>query len=289
MADERRIKLERWAGSGDGWRASLPLRQTWKEKRVVIDASAITFVTPTFILRLRSFIDYNLRQGREVVLLAPSNREVANYLSRMGIATDLPREVCPDLPDVRRRDQSAVLVPITRLHTPNDVEVTGDELYRLFQGHADDEVAVFADALQEAFTELCNNGVEHGQNPLGCYLAAQRYRGGSPRTVLTIADLGVGIPEHMRQVFAESSDRRLLRKALEEEVSGTGNRERGNGIPSVLEEAREARITYARLEIRSGDASLTHYVNQNGRSQTKTEAAAFKKGTWICFELGPPS
>lgn len=97
------------------------------------------------------------------------------------------------------------------------------------------------------------------------------------------------MPEHMRQVFNDSSDRRLLRKALEEEVSGTGSRERGNGIPSVLEEAREARITYAQLEIRSGNASLTHYVNQNGRNHTTTEAATFKKGTWICFELGPPS
>ncbi len=246
-------------------------------------------MTPTFILRLRAFLDYNLRLGREIVVEAPANRDVANYLSRMGIAADLPEAVFPDLPSVRKHDQSAVLVPITRLHSPNDVEITGDELYRLFQGHADDEVAVFADALQEAFTELCNNGVEHGENPLGCYLAAQRYRGRSPKTVLTVADLGIGVPEHMRQVFDEVSDRRLLRKAIEEEVSGTGNRERGNGIPSVLHEARSARITYAQLEIRSGSASLRHYVNGNGISRTSTSSTSFKKGTWICFELGPPS
>lgn len=289
MSGERRLKLGRWDGSGDGWRAPLPLKQAWREDRLIVDASALSFVTPTFILRLRAFVDYNLSLGREIVVLAPSNQEVANYLSRMGIGSGLPSEVFPDLPTVRRRDQSAVLVPITRLHTPNDVEVTGDELYRLFQGHADDDVAVFADALQEAFTELCNNAVEHGENPLGCYLAAQRYQGGRPKTMLTIADLGIGVPAHMRQVFDDSSDRRLLRKALEEEVSGTGNLERGNGIPSVLEEAREARITYARLEIRSGNGLLSHYVNQNGRQHTTTEAATFKKGTWICFELGPPS
>jgi hypothetical protein len=288
MGGESTIKLERWDGSGDGWRAALPLRKDASGTKLVIDATALTFVTPTFILRLRAFIDYNLQLGREIALLAPSNREVANYLSRMGISSGLPEQVFPDLPTVRRHDQSGVLVPITRLHTSNDVEVTGDELYRLFQGHADDEVAVFADALQEAFTELCNNGVEHGENPLGCYLAAQRYKGGSPRTMLTIADLGIGVPEHMRQVFEDPSDRRLLRKALEEEVSGTGNRERGNGIPSVLEEAREARITYAQLTIRSGNARLTHYVNKNGRRRTTTETASFKKGTWICFELGPP-
>lgn len=246
-------------------------------------------MTPTFILRLRAFIDYSLRLGRTILVKAPANREVANYLSRMGIAADLPEAVFPDLPSVRKRDQSAVLVPITRLHSPNDVEITGDELYRLFQGHSDDEVAVFADALQEAFTELCNNAVEHGKNPLGCYLAAQRYRGRSPKTVLTIGDLGVGVPEHMRQVFNESSDRRLLRKAIDEEVSGTGDRERGNGIPSVLHEAQSSRITYAQLEIRSGKASLHHYVNGKGASRTDTSPAGFKKGTWICFELGPPS
>lgn len=289
MGGEKTIKLDRWAGSGDGWKASLPLRKDWSERRVTVDASALTFVRPTFLLRLRAFIDYNLRLEREIVVKAPANREVANYLSRMDIAAGVPKSVFPDLPSVRKRDQSGVLVPITRLHSPIDVEVTGEELYRLFQGHADDEVAVFADALQEAFTELCNNGVEHGKNPLGTYLAAQRYGGKSPRTVLTIGDLGMGVPKHMRQVFDDPSDRRLLRKALEEEVSGTGSSERGNGIPSVLQEAQSSRITYASLEIRSGDASLHHYVNSNGTTRTDTSTPGFRKGTWICFELGPPS
>jgi hypothetical protein len=289
MGKDREIKLSRWDGAGDGWRANLPLRNSWPERRIVVDARALTFVTPTFMLRLRSFVDYYLSKGREVVVLAPAKREVSNYLSRMGIAEGLPEDVFHDLPTVRKNDQGGVLVPITRLRDPVDVEVTGEKLYRLFQGHEDDEVAVFADALQEAFTELCNNGVEHGKNPLGCYLAAQRYRGSNPRIELTIGDLGIGVPAHMRQVFDEPSDRRLLRKALEEEVSGTGNSERGNGIPSVLEEARSARITHARLEIRSGRAILRHSVNRQGRTQTTTEAAANKKGTWVCFELGPSS
>jgi hypothetical protein len=287
--EEKTIKLDRWAGSGDGWKASLPLRKDWGDCRVRVDASALTFVRPTFMLRLRAFVDYNLHLGREIIVEAPSAREVANYLSRMGVAEGVPESVFPDLPSVRKLDQSAVLVPITRLQSPMDVEVRGDELYRLFQGHADDEVAVFADALQEAFTELCNNGVEHGENPLGTYLAAQRYRGRSPKTVLTIGDLGMGVPEHMRQVFDDSSDRRLLRKALDEEVSGTGSSERGNGIPSVLQEAQDSRITYALLEIRSGRATLHHYVHRNGTARTETSATTFKRGTWICFELGPPS
>jgi hypothetical protein len=288
MSGERLVKLGRWDGSGDGWRANLPLRH-WGEQRVVVDARALSFVTPTFMLRLRSFVDYNLSEGRAVNVLSPDRREVANYLSRMEIARGLPAGVFQDLPTVRKNDRGGVLVPITRLYDPVDVEVTGDKLYRLFQGHEDNEVAVFADALQEAFTELCNNGVEHGRNPLGCYLAAQKYAGARPRTELTIGDLGMGVPTHMRQVFDDPSDRRLIRKALEEEVSGTGRQERGNGIPSVLDEARSARITYARLEIRSGKAILRHSVNRAGRSQTSTKAAGNKQGTWVCFELGPPT
>jgi hypothetical protein len=288
-AGKRRLKLSRWDGADDGWRASLPLQRDWPEARIAIDATSLSFVTTTFMLRLRSFVDYNLHIGKEVMVEAPKNERVANYLSRMGIADGLPVEVFPDLPEVRRHEQGGVLVPIRRLHEPTDVEVTGDELYRLFQGHADDAVAVVADALQEGFTELCNNGVEHGRSALGCYLAAQRYGGARPRVELTIGDLGMGVPTHMRQVFDEESDRRLLRKALEEQVSGTGNKERGNGIPSVLEEAQSARITYASLRIRSGKATLLHHVQRNGQTTTATHPSPFKKGTWICFELGPPT
>jgi hypothetical protein len=287
MAKDRTIQLGRWDGSGDGWKAPLPLREDWPEETVIIDLSALGFVVPTFMLRLRAFIDFNLSCRRRVEVIAPTDGHVANYLSRMQIADGLPAEIFPDLPTVQASEQGDVLVPISRLKTAIDVETMGAQLYNLFQGHADNDVAVFADALQEGFTELCGNGVEHGQNDLGCYLAAQRYGGRRRSTVLSIGDLGQGAPAHMRQVYEDESDRRLLRKALEEGATGTGEEHRGNGIPSVLEEARNARIRHAVLEIRSGKALLKHRVNRDGTSKTTTEAAGFKRGTWICFELGP--
>lgn len=287
MGSERNIKLGQWDGSGDGWKAPLPLREDWGNCDVMVDASALTFVTPTFLLRLRAFIDYNLSLGRRIEVRAPGNKQVANYLARMKIAADLPADVFPDLPVVHETEPSGVLVPISCLRTQIDVEEMGAKLYDLFQGHSDDDVAVFADALQEGFTELCGNGVEHGENDLGCYLAAQRYGGANRRTVLSIGDLGVGAPEHMRHAYGDESDRRMLRKTLEEGATGTGDEHRGNGIPSVLDEARNARIRYALLEIRSGKALLNHRLNRDGTSRTTTEAAGYKRGTWICFELGP--
>lgn len=251
-----------------------------------MDSSALSFVVPTFLLRLRAFVDFNLNCGRRVEVIAPRDKHVANYLSRMQIAADLPPEVFPDLPSVRASEQSEVLVPITCLKDDIDVETMGAQLYTLFQGHSDDDVAVFADALQEGFTELCGNGVEHGCNDLGCYLAAQRYGGRNRRTVLSIGDLGIGVPKHMRRIYGDESDRRMLRKALEEGASGTGDSHRGNGIPSVLDEARNARIRRALLEIHSGKAVLKHRLRRDGSGRTTTESGSNKLGTWICFELG---
>ena len=173
------------------------------------------------------------------------------------------------------------------LESDLELETMGTQLYDLFQGHSEDDVAVFADALQEGFTELCGNGLEHGGSELGCYLAAQSYRGGNRRTVLSVGDVGVGVPEHMRRVYGDQGDRRLLRKALEEGASGTGDKHRGNGIPSVIDEMREARIRHALLEIHSGRAVLKHRLGRNQSSKTTTEAAGNKLGTWICLELGP--
>lgn len=255
----------------------------------MVDLSALGFIVPTFLLRLRAFVDYHLTHGYSVKVIAPTNREVANYISRMRIAADLPAEVFPDLPAVRANQQEDVLIPVSRLESDLHVEEMGDQIFRLLQGHADDDVAVFADALWEGFTELCQNGVEHGHNDLGCYVAAQRYKSREPKTVLALGDLGMGIPKHLRQVYEEESDRRLLRKALEEGVSGTGDNHRGNGIPSVLGEARSAQIRHAQLDIRSGRAHLKHRLGRGGQATTQTSKAGFKLGTWICFELGPLS
>lgn len=287
LRSEKRIELGRWDGSGDGWKALLPLRRDWSVTVVVVDLSPLSFVVPTFLLRLRAFIDFNLECDRQVRVIAPRDKHVANYLARMQIAADLPTEVFPDLPSVRANERRDVLVPITRLRSDREVESMGAQLYDLFQGHSEDDVAVFADALQEGFTELCGNGVEHGANDLGCYLAAQSYRGHNPRTVLSIGDLGVGIPEHMRQIYGDASDRRMLRKALETGTSGTGDEHRGNGIPSVLEEMQTARIRHALLEIHSGRGLLKHRLGRNSFSKTTTESTANRRGTWICLELGP--
>lgn len=286
---EKVVRLGRWAGSGDGWKANLPLRRDWAASRVVVDATALSFVVPTFLLRLRAFIDYNLAVGREVVVTSPGSTNVANYLARMGVDAGLPESVFPDLPSVKSSDQSGVLLPITSVRTGTEVDQVVSDLYPILMSAGE-----FTDLMSEAISELCGNGVEHGvermKSDLPCYVAAQTYGGATPRTVLSIGDLGMGVPKHMRQAYPGLSDRQALRLALEEGKSGTGEGykdggHRGIGFTSVAEEAQAAAIRSASLDLRSGDASLQQRVLRHRETTITTAKAPFKQGTWICYEL----
>lgn len=175
--------LQQWDGAKDGWQCNLSLRA--EEEEVVVDASALRFAVPTFLLRLRAFVERHLGKGHDVRVIAPKSPPVARYMSRMALADGLPSGIFVDLPQVAADGASDVLIPVRQLRQASDVDELGEKLVPLFLGHADD-VAVFANAMHMASSELCGNAVEHGANPLGCYVAAQRYERPSRRTVLSI-------------------------------------------------------------------------------------------------------
>lgn len=224
-----------------------------------------------------------------MTVLAPSNANVAAYMARTGISTGLPDDTFIGLPDLSTPGDSDVLIPITQLREFQEVDELGERVYQLFMGHSDDEVAVFASAMHMAVSELCANAVEHGENPLGCYVAAQRYERPHRRTVLAMGDLGIGIPSHMRHRFSGlRGDRTALREALKEGVTATGKDERGIGFTSVIEEAIASRMRYATLDIHSGKAQLQQLVVPDGTSPAVTTSSAPNKiGTWLTFEIGP--
>jgi len=279
-------RLGQWDGSKDGWLASLPLKHY--EREVVVDATALRFAVPTFLLRLRAFVEWHLRKGHAATVHSPTSPRIAHYMGRMGIADGLPDGTFVGLPDLGGTDDSDVLIPITQLREFGEVDELGERVYQLFLGHADDEVAVFASAMHMAVSELCANAVEHGANDLGCYVAAQRYDRPHRRTVLALGDLGVGIPQHMRGRFADlRGDRTALREAVKEGVTATGKDERGIGFTSVIEEAMASRMRYATLDIHSGEAQLQQLVLPEHPPRIATSSAPNKLGTWLTFEIGP--
>jgi anti-sigma regulatory factor (Ser/Thr protein kinase) len=258
------------------------------ETAVVLDARALRFAVPTFLLRLRAFVEWHLRKEHSVTVLAPINPTVAAYMARMGIADGLPEGTFLGLPEIGDPADSDVLIPITQVHEFQEVDELGERVFQLFMGHSADEVAVFASAMHMAVSELCANAVEHGASPHGCYVAAQRYERPHRRTVLALGDLGIGIPTHMRKRFPDlRGDRTTLREAMKEGVTATGDEHRGIGFTSVIEEAMASRMRYATLGIHSGTAELARVVTPNGGGGTITAKAPNKIGTWLNFEIGP--
>lgn len=284
-AEPRTRVLGQWDGAKDGWQGSLPLKPG--ETDVILDARALRFAVPTFLLRLRAFVEWHQNEGHSVKVLAPNNQPLAIYMALMGVADGLPKDCFVGLPDISNLGNSDVLIPITQLHEFKEVDELGEKVFQLFLGHCDDDVSVFASAMHMAVSELCANAVEHGANPCGCYVVAQRYERPHRRTVLALGDLGIGIPAHMRKQFDLKGDRTALREALKEGVTATGKDERGIGFTSVAEEAMNSRMRYATLDIHSGRAQLQQIVLPEGISAVTTDDAPNKFGTWLTFEIGP--
>jgi anti-sigma regulatory factor (Ser/Thr protein kinase) len=138
-----------------------------------------------------------------------------------------------------------------------------------------------------AISELCGNAVEHGENPLGCYVAAQRYK---THTVLAVGDLGCGIPTRIRDHFrGVEGDPAALELALREGVTTTGRSSRGQGFYWVMEEAAQSHVRRAKLDIRAGRGHLARVLDWRGQMKTTAKAAPNKIGTWVTVELGPKS
>lgn len=95
-----------------------------------------------------------------------------------------------------------------------------------------------------AVSELCGNALQHGrallphEHDLGAYMAADRVEGDTRQFRLAIADLGIGIPEHIRSRHPEwHDDTAAITRALDRGVTGTDDPYRGNGFAEVLDEA----------------------------------------------------
>ncbi len=93
-----------------------------------------------------------------------------------------------------------------------------------------------------AIGELCDNALQHGHNDLGGCIATDRVTEPRREFRLAIADLGIGIPEHIRSRHPEwQDDTAAIASALDRGVTGTDDPYRGNGFAEVFDEALSSR------------------------------------------------
>ena len=93
VADPVRIDVPRGAGQSTWWGEALPVRPAPASKDIVLNLSALSFVDPFFMLRLRGFLDYHASRGHMVEVVRPKSDEVCRYLAHGG--DPRPRRALP--------------------------------------------------------------------------------------------------------------------------------------------------------------------------------------------------
>jgi hypothetical protein len=257
----------------DPWRQDFPLNHELPDRLVVDCTEMVLTVHPMMLLRMRVFLNWHRDAGRDVQVVLPTDQLAAGELIAMGFD------------DGETRDGTVVL-PVTRLIGFSSVEDVALHVRELLEYEMRD-ISSLGEACYMAVSELCGNAVEHGRNNGGHhYVAAVRRTEPRRRVSLAIGDLGIGIPEHLRQREPElTEDDYAIARAMEPRVSGTGHPHRGNGFSEVFETALTSTLHAARIEVYSGRGLVRREIVQNSGQTQMFPAANPRRGTWITYDL----
>lgn len=279
------ITLTPRSGDADGYRGDLPLEREMRQP-LIVDASRLGPCHPMFLVRLRLFLDWHRAQGGAVRLIAPLTPSVAQRVSDMGIADAFGGDnVHGTLP---ARCASADLLPVRRMQTYHDVEDAALEAMEILHRQSR-RLAAWGDAMLTAVGELCDNAIQHGDQDFA-YVAADRVEDDVRKFRLAIADLGIGIPEHIRSQHPEwQDDTAAISSVLQRGVTGTGDPHRGNGFAEVLEKASQDHLVRANsaatLDIRAAKGRVNIQVVAGAVKPEGSTPTVPRRGTWITYTI----
>lgn len=235
-----------------------------------------------YLVRLRTFLEWQQREGSPVDVLLPTDPAISTQLAAMRVFqnVDVNLEGAPAPSGTGTRP----ILPVTSLADPSGVEALADTAVAALES-CPSAVRRLANPLHMAVAELGDNAVSHGRNGLGisvaCSLDDLR-----PGIHLAVGDLGMGIPEHIRQTHPEwGDDTAAIANAVAPGISGTRDPYRGNGFLHILDEALTAKLGAARLEIYSANGFLRLDVVQASFKPMPLHAQSYKRGAWICYSL----
>jgi hypothetical protein len=262
-------------GADGGWRNDFPLNPDLPDE-VCIDCCRLCLpIHPMLAVRLRLFADWHRHHGRAVRLVAPTD-ERANHVFR-AMKID-PTEQSSE------SDDDAIL-PVTRLDSADTVEDVAERTREILEYQLPD-VSPLGQAAFMAVSELCGNAIDHGKNALGAYAAVSRVAEPRRQVSIAISDLGIGIPEHIRQQYPEwGDDGYAIAHATDLYVSGTGDPHRGVGFSEVFDAALTATLHAARMDIHSANGFFRLQLVQQQRKAEVFPAPRFRRGTSISYDL----
>lgn len=237
-------------------------------------------------VRLRIFLEWHIKLGHRLRVVVPSDAATRCRLAQFGVGDGLPLDVI-DLGSHWPSD--ADVIPVARLDSFLAVEELATQAVRLLQ----EQTGMFGewgDAIHMAVGELGDNTIDHGRNQLGAYAAADRLGGDDAQFRLVFADLGIGVPEHIRAEYPEwHDDTSAISQAMVRGVTGTGDPHRGNGFAEVIEAAAQTDLVRAAsaadLDVRSGKGRAGVRVCGGNPLHEPREADRPRRGTWATYTV----
>jgi anti-sigma regulatory factor (Ser/Thr protein kinase) len=226
-----------------------------------------------FAVRLRVFVDWHRQQGRTVDLVPPKDPATRQLFDAMRIG------------DGGQAQEDDAVLPVTKMNEFSEVEEVAKRTKEILEYDLHD-VSALGEATFQAVSELCGNAIEHGQNQLGAYAAVRRETEPRRQISVAISDLGMGIPEHIRQRYPEwDDDGFAIARATDEGISGTGHPHRGIGFSSTFEAALTRSLHAAQMDIRSASGLCRVQIVQEDRKIETIPGPRFQRGTWITYDL----
>lgn len=242
---------------------------------LVLDLSTASFVEPYGLVGVAVLAEQAVSAGREVTFVPPTNPNVRNYLSRMRLGevlTDLG--ITHGLPVVNANPLQSELLELQKFSGQGGGEAVATLVFdKLEAVGADNEVR---QTLFEAVCEVAGNVDYHANVPHGYVAAQTTHQGG--KVSFAIADSGQGLMSSLAAFHDISDDAEAIDLAVKEEVSGTGERGRGQGLPTVVSTSVGLN---GNVHIASGNARNLH--SRNGVNKFVTSGSF--PGTAIQVEL----
>lgn len=254
---------------------------------IELDLSGLEFVSPLDLVAMAAWSE-SLDSSRRGTVVLPENEDVPSYLERMDLLPWMRESgwEVPAAPAGPRRELFHKLIELVVLPDFDAVENFADRLPRLLSGQ--DPGLKRTPALGFASGELCDNAISHsGESPI--FVAAQRYTGrtsrSAPRLELAVADIGIGIPSHLRgnpRYSGIEQDQEAISLALKPGVTGTRDR-RGYGFFDVLTAAE--RVGTGELLIFSGHGRALVPFGKGGRRSRFSSLEDALPGTWVMIRF----
>jgi hypothetical protein len=254
------------------------------ESRVLFDARHVRFADPYGMVGLLAAGERFTHEGVRPILQFPQSPEVAGYFTRMGFVA-AAQEVfeMPGAPRPRPGEKASVLLPITVIHSHDDVhgvieELNEQRISKLLSeqlGYSRTDGIAFSMLL----SEVSQNIIEHADAP--GWVGIQTYRRWRriDRRVVVIAvmDLGIGFQgslekEHAGRYGDRWSDATALEAAFIHGVTRFRDPGRGQGLKQIRKKVGR---WGGKIAIRSGTARIADIPEWDDGVPMETGLAPF--------------